>query len=382
MSITVILGSLFDITDPKGELDWLYRQGQFIKWIHTKNGWVSKDTGFLFPKSKMRYDVVQETGAGKTVLLSIKSYLSHLNYISSGLNRKISGNFRLGWDYKNIGKPKEDWRPSILCMDDLTNASYTDILLDDIAGTITAWNTTEADLIKAAALTARKNHDNLLITAQYAVNQIPPDLRRITGEYHVPFIQWEDSEKKSPDGHNTPLKLLDLRFDSNLRYTGCKGYDLTSRTAKIILNGFDTLEISTALKADGTPSEAIGSNDENDLLKLLTLKLPNEEIKYKGNEKGGYDITAMHAMFDSVHLTDSLTLRTSHKDMWHLYNISTEFNIPGYIAYNNKRTKEWKFIKITEHLCSKWNNKDIILGKCDSKKLKIDNIMDICSVHH
>lgn len=294
MTLKIIVGTLFDITDPTGELLSLYQNGVFMKQIWDGTKWKSYNSGIIsFDHTGHKINVVQETGAGKTVLLAIFAFRAHKR------GRNIGGNLRFAWTKNNIGKSQEEWRPALTCIGDIEKASNIDLEIDDVYGTITAWNCDEADFIRTAALLARKSFVNINFTAQFTTNQIPPDLRRITGEYHIPFIRCLDATRKSPDGHYFPLEIIDLKFNGFFQYKGYKVYDLQSNTGLEILNGYDTLEVSTSLKYEEEKQcNKPGWDLECEAEEYLKSLLPTTEIKHTQNKV--FDLyTPTHA-FDVI----------------------------------------------------------------------------------
>lgn len=307
MTLKIIVGTLFDITDPTGELLSLYQNGVFMKQVWDGQKWKAYNSGIIsFDHTGTKINVVQETGAGKTVLLAIFAYRAHKR------GRNIGGNLKIGWTDNNIGKDKSEWKPSIRCITDLEKANNVDLEIDDIYGTITAWNCEEADFIRTAALLARKSFVNINFTAQFTTNQIPPDLRRITGEYHIPFIRCLDATRKSPDGHNFPLELIDLRFNGFFQYKGYKVYNLQSQTGLEVLNGYDTLEVSTSLKAESEAEcNKPGWELECEAEAYLKSICPKTEIKHLKNKI--FDLyTPTHA-FDVIDTDEDGNGYSKHK---------------------------------------------------------------------
>jgi len=299
MTLKIIVGTLFDITDPTGELLALYKKGVFLRYVWDGEQWTSYNPGIIsFSSNGEKINVVQETGAGKTILLSIFAYRAHMR------GRKIAGNIGFEWTLNNLGKDKTEWTPALKSIDDIEKANNVDLEIDDVYGTITAWNCDEASFIRTAALIARKSFVNINFTAQFTTNQIPPDLRRITGEYHIPFIRAVRRDVKAPDGHDTPLEIVDLRFNGFFQYKGYNVYNLQSETGKKIMNGFDTLEVSTALKSGAEcESQAPGWELECEAEEYLKTLLPTTEIKH-----------AKHKIFDLYTPTHAFDVISTDED--------------------------------------------------------------------
>jgi len=368
MTLKIIVGTLFDITDPTGELLSLYQNGVFLKQVWNGTEWKSYNSGIIsFDHTGTKINVVQETGAGKTVLLAIFAYRAHKR------GRHIAGNLKIGWTENNKGKDKEDWKPAIRCIADLENANNVDLEIDDIYGTITAWNCEEADFIRTAALLARKSFVNINFTAQFTTNQIPPDLRRITGEYHIPFIRCLDATRKSPDGHNFPLEIIDLRFNGFFQYKGYKVYDLQSETGLEVLNGYDTLEVSTVLKIGGNMEEprqdAPGFKTELEAFEYLCKEAPEIEWKHL-NGKEVFDIQSDIIAIDVCGLNCNGDLNCSHKNLRKHITAAKKLGIKPFLMF--KGPAGWKFVKINNSLDQRHRGENI-----DTWNMKTFQLKDI-----
>lgn len=369
MTVKIITGTLFDITDPKGELRMLYENGAFLKQIWNGKEWLAYDSGIISWQLRgEKINVVQETGAGKTILMAVFTFKSHKK------GRKIGGNLRFEWSENNIGKNKKDWKPAIRCMKDIENAQNIDICLDDLYGTITAWNCEEADMIRTVTLRARKEWINIFITCQFLTNQVPPDLRRVTGEFHIPFIRCFDGTRKSPDGHNYPLEIIDLIFNSHLQFKGYKVYDLQSETGQEILNGFDTLEVSTSLVAEGNVEDEDRTNQsgyqtEKEAHEWLKEKYPDKKWELL-NGKKVFDILGENIALDVVGTNDNGNLYCRHKNMNDHMRTGKKLLKTPYLMYKFKDT--WKFVKINSNLVQRTKGEEI-----DTYHMNTKNIEDI-----
>lgn len=255
--------------DPFQELYKLYKSGLFFQWYrYTKphKNTVTFDNGETYwgkvkfkgissmertqiqsifntgtptnPMPTNFVNIVQTTGSGKTLLAMI-----HLFYAYKQ-GRSISANMNI-----RFGKTKSK---SIDSYDDFLNIEKSEVLLDDIRHIITAWNSKDAKIGSELANSSRKKGNGINITTQRLDNFVPPDIRMITDELHVPFIMWFDGEHKAPDWtptnpHYTPLKIADLRFSAGLEYLDYKIYNLVGDAGQIILNSFSTMQISESI---------------------------------------------------------------------------------------------------------------------------------------
>ncbi len=347
MTLKIIVGTLFDITDPTGQLLDLYRRGVFLRYVWDGEQWTSYNPGIIsFTSNGEKVNVVQETGAGKTILLSVFAYRSHMR------GRKIAGNIGFEWTLNNLGKDKKEWTPALKSIEDIEKANNVDLEIDDVYGTITAWNCDEASFIRTAALIARKSFVNINFTAQFTTNQIPPDLRRITGEYHIPFIRAVRRDEKAPDGHDTPLEIIDLRFNGFFQYKGYNVYNLQSETGKKIMNGFDTLEVSTALKTgDSCENNLPGWPLECEALEHLKPFFPfdkdgNTVIKHPVHKT--FDLYTPTHLFDVMGLDEDGNGISDHKTWTKLIGAARRTNKIPYLMF--KWGDGWGLIRIKPDL--------------------------------
>jgi len=368
MSLTIITGTLYDFIDPFGKLRHMYDNGVFIKQVWDGSKWIQYNPGIISFVSDTKGNIVQETGAGKTIDAAI------LSYISKKKGRKIGGNLCFAWSHNNeIRNNKKNWIPEIRCMEDIENANNIHMTIDDISGTISAWNCKEAQLINVCARTARKEFNDIVITSQFLKNQIPPSLRNICGSYRVPFIRAFDSTRKAPDGKWFPIELIVLIFDSNFQYKKYKVYDLQSETAKLIMDGFNTLEISTSLKISGEEldsprTDQSGYKTEFEAYEFLCS---NSEIEWKHlNGKEVFDIQSNVITVDVVSMNPSGNLYTKTKDMNKHIIAAKKLGIVPYLMF--KFRDSWGFIKISTKMNNKNRGKDI-----DIFHMKVKSIYDI-----
>lgn len=271
MTIKIFTGSLMG-RDPFQELYKLYKSGLFFQWYrYTKphKNTVTFDNGETYwgkvkfkgvssmersqisslispgsptmPQPTQFINIVQTTGSGKTLLAMIHLYYAWKN------KRQIAANMNIR--FRNTkGRVINNY-------DDFLELTHSEILLDDIRHIITAWNSKDAKISSEFANSSRKKENGINITTQRLDNFVPPDIRMITDEIHVPFIMWFDGETKAPDWtttnpHYMPLKIADLRFSAGLEYLDYKVYNLMGDAGKIVLDSFSTMQISESIKDD------------------------------------------------------------------------------------------------------------------------------------
>lgn len=235
MTIKIITGTITGL-DVFGELRKLKKRGFFYQWYLTKHGWGKKKTKIvsglqnLLNPGMSGFRLIQTTGSGKTLLAAIWLYQAHKKGFSCAANMNLSF------------VKKVDTYNEFLA---LTN---TKILLDDIRHVISSWQSKDAKISSEMANSSRKKGNEIFITTQRLENFVPPDIRNITDELHVPYIRCFDATRKSPDGRYYPLELNDLRFSAGMEFLDYKTYDLTGKAGQLIMNSFDTMQISDGLK--------------------------------------------------------------------------------------------------------------------------------------
>jgi hypothetical protein len=366
MSLKIITGTLFDISDPTGKLLELYENGAFLKQRWDGQEWKVFNSGIIsFSQHGDKINVVQETGAGKTILLAVLTYIAHIK------GREIRGNLSFKWTPNNEGKEnKKDWMPLLRSIKDIESCNNEDIELDDLYGTITAWNCKEADLIRTAALIARKAWVNINITCQFLTNQVPPDLRRITGEYHIPFIRCFDSTNKAPDGRDTPLELIDLRLNSHLMFKGYSVYDLTSETGQEIMNGFNTLEVATALGAND--EEGARTNQPGYILEAKAFEYLKENAPAMNwqhlNGKHVFDIVCDTHAIDVTGIDPDGGLILDHKDLSRHMRTARRMGQKPYLMF--QRAGKWILVQITPNLSDQVEGKRIHPARIGAARMK------------
>lgn len=269
MTIKIFTGSLMG-RDPFQELYKLYKSGLFFQWYrYTRphKNTVTFDNGETYwgkikfkgvssmersqlpsimssgsqtnPIPTQFVNIVQTTGSGKTLLAMIHLYYAYMQ------KRKIAANMNVRFGNMK-GKVINNY-------EDFLILEHSEILLDDIRHIITAWNSKDAKISSEFANSSRKKENGINITTQRLDNFVPPDIRMITDELHVPFIMWFDGEHKSPDWtptnpHYMPLKIADLRFSAGMEYLDYKIYNLMGDAGKIVLDSFSTMQISESIK--------------------------------------------------------------------------------------------------------------------------------------
>ena len=234
MTINIITGTITG-TD-RGELIKLLPIIGF-EWFYTKKGWgyrkskkIKVSTNSLSGKGIV--DIIQTTGSGKTILATIQLWKANREGSNTAANMPFS------FLTKEISS-----------MEEFLSLTGYKILLDDIRHVIQAFGTDEQKMTSEAANSTRKKFNELYITTQRLENFVPPDLRKICDEYHVPIIRCFDATRKSPDRKNYfPLEICDLRFSAGMEFLDMKRYNLTGKTGLQIMNSFNTLEISKGLE--------------------------------------------------------------------------------------------------------------------------------------
>lgn len=230
MTVKIITGTLTGF-DTFGEMLKLKRKGFFYQWYWTKKGWGKKKTKIISELERSEiFRIVQTTGSGKTLLAAIWLYKLHKK------GRKVAANMGFSFLDKDI-----------MSFDDFLELKNHEILLDDIRHVISSWNSKDAKLSSELSNSSRKNFNGIIITSQRLENFVPPDIRMITDEIHVPFIRCFDATRKGPDGRYFPLEIFDLRFTAGAEFIDYKSYNLSGKTGNYIMNCFDTLQISTDL---------------------------------------------------------------------------------------------------------------------------------------
>jgi hypothetical protein len=205
------------------------------QWYYTKKGWgfrKNKNIKFSVMGSRLGLiDIIQTTGSGKTILAAINLFKANRNGDKTAANMPFTF---LTTEIKDF--------------EEFISLTGYKILLDDIRHVIQAFGTDDGKITSEAANSTRKKFNELFITTQRLENFVPPDLRKITDEYHVPIIRCYDATRKSPDKRNYfPLEICDLRFSAGMEYLDMKRYNLAGKTGIQIMNSFNTLDISKGL---------------------------------------------------------------------------------------------------------------------------------------
>jgi hypothetical protein len=237
MTVKIITGTIMG-KDVFGGIAKLRKEGFFYQWYYTKKGWGSKKSKIIsgdrgVPGSLMSnmVQIVQTTGSGKTLLAALELFLA------SQKGDKTAANMPFSFLSKEIDSFEE-----------FQSLEGYKILLDDIRHVIASFGGKEAKISSEMANSSRKKMDTILITTQRLENFVPPDIRMIADEIHVPYVRCFDTLRRSPDGRFMPLELCDLRFSAGLEFLDMKRYNLTGKTGTAILNSFNTMNISTKLE--------------------------------------------------------------------------------------------------------------------------------------
>ena len=234
MTIIIITGTAA-INDTFSGIRDLKAKQFFLQWYyHKKRGWGSKQakiiSGGLGKGLSPLTKITQTTGSGKTLLAAIWLHKAHKAGIHTAANMPIKH------------------AQEITDYDTFLELTNTRILLDDIRHIITSWNSEDAKIASEFANSSRKKGNIIYITTQRLQNFVPPDIREIADEIHVPYIRCFNTSERSPDGRFKPMELNDLRLSAGLDYLDKKTYDLTGKTGKIIFDTFKTMDISKSLE--------------------------------------------------------------------------------------------------------------------------------------
>ena len=346
MTLRIITGTITDARDPFGIMQALYNQGIFYKWRKVGPGpddWQEIPTRILSGlNGSPRFSIIQTTGSGKTVLAMIYSYEAHRRGIPTG------GNLSLKWTKNNENKEKKYWHPLIQCMEDIEEARFMHITLDDIRGTITAWNAKEAKMVSEVANATRKKGNYIDITTQRTVF-VPPDMRDIADEIIVPFIRVSDGTRKGPDGRDVPLEIVAFYFSAGQELIDYKIYNLGGETGQYILDSFNTLEIAAGLR-QGEGQARInqpGYELEAKAYQYLKEQIPGVEWQHL-NGKNVFDIISPHHAIDVVGTDPDGFLNIDHKDL--IRHIKTAKNKGQKPFLMFQFANEWRFVIINHNL--------------------------------
>lgn len=308
MTLRIITGTIIDAKDPFGKLKELQELGFFYKWH-----WNGKKIGWTYTPShvvssdKHKFNIIQTTGSGKTILLALYLYRAQINQIATGAN------FSMGWTDNNKGKDKSKWQPVINSIDDFENAKHMHLGIDDIRGTMTGWNTKEAKLISALSLLSRKMGNWVDLTTQRLENFVPPDMRYITDEYVVPYIRSVDETRRAPDGRGTPLEIIAMRFSPGYELLDYKLYNLNNKIGRDLLASYDTLQVAVGLKQE-EPTRVNQVGYEFESVVFNKVKEIRPDIKWQHlNGKHVFDIIGDKYALDACKVDEDGNPYTDHK---------------------------------------------------------------------
>ncbi len=263
MAFVTIISGTFGFYDPQMRFasEWIkpklyrynvggvqFRKKRFEQVVIMEDGNVITLPSVIAPVGTNEWIVTQTMGSGKTIL-----GIEHLARIHRGGGR-TAANISVKWFGDNIGKPKQEWTPNILSLEDLERARGVTVLLDDIKKTVASWQTKEAKLISAIVNTSRKESVNLIITSQRVVNFVPKDIREVVTNYEIPYITIRDMRRKTPDGMGFPVEMEVLNISANGVFLGFgvhNGFVPDGKTlmpTPRLLDAYSTLEIAVDLK--------------------------------------------------------------------------------------------------------------------------------------
>lgn len=263
MAFVTVISGTYGFYDPQMQFaaEWIkpklykynvngvrFKKRRFEQVVITKEGDVITLPSVIAVVGTNKWIITQTMGSGKTIL-----GVEHLARIHRGGGR-TAANICVKWFGDNIGKPKQEWTPNILSMEDLEKARGVTVLLDDIKKTVTSWQTKEAKLISAIVNTSRKESVNLIITSQRVINFVPKDIREVVTNYEIPFITIRDLRVKTPDNMGFPIEMEVLNISANGIFLGFgvhNGFVPDGKTlmpTPRLLSAYSTLEIAMDLK--------------------------------------------------------------------------------------------------------------------------------------
>lgn len=248
-SLTLISGSISEARDPlfkfdPSEIFYIFMEQD----KEDPNGVTYRCEDLPMSLDGKHIEIIQDLGSGKT--LKAIDMLARKECMGG----KCYANLGLAWNPQNADKPKEEWKPDLNSLDDLSKYNDCTILIDDIYGTIQQWNTEAAKIVALVANERRKMRKDIIITAQREV-MIPPGLREMCTEWIIPVITMRDFTRESPDGTGYPVELRTIHFN------GAKVFKYISPpmiNLKNVFKAYSTLE--TAVHLSNTDAEGIRTN--------------------------------------------------------------------------------------------------------------------------
>jgi len=347
MTVRIISGTITDAKDTFGVISRLFSIGAFIRWIWTEKGWIKEKLSIISrATNENKFSIIQTTGSGKTVLAVLYAYFA---YVKGG---RLGGNFSIFWTENNKGKEKSEWRPLINCIEDIENAKGMHITLDDIRNIIAQWNAKEAKLVSELANGSRKKGNWIDITTQRIENFIPPDIKFISDEIIVPIILILDKTQSSPDGRGKPLRIMALRFSPGYDLLDYKIYDLNNDTGEQILNGYDTLQLSSKLQVESSTSRTnqIGYELESDALSFLEKS--DKKISWKHLDgKSVFDIISKDFSIDVCDMDDDGDLYTEHKNLLNHIRTANKKGSSPFLMFPYRSS--WGFVPVSAKLAQR-----------------------------
>lgn len=337
------------------EIDGLrFSKRRFDRVEIQKDGRVIYLPSRIFPMDRngFTWSVSQPTGSGKTILAV---YNLRETYRKGG---NIQANFSYAHMPHNEGKPRDEWKPSITCIDDLVDAKKCHLVVDDIKGTIERWQAKEADIISMVANLGRKDSVDLDFTTQRVINYVPPNIRAVATGYLIPYITIRDMRIETPDNKGYPREMEVIALipaDMGDVFVGFGILHGDVPDGKIItpspelLSSYKTMEIAVGLKQgqDSPRTDQPGYNLEVEALQYLQCVAPGMKWQHL-NGKHEYDIISDSHAIDVAGVEESGRIILDHKNLLkHIRIAKMKCQIP-YLMY--KSGGDWQFVKITHHV--------------------------------
>ena len=213
---------------------------------------------------------------------------------------------------------------------------------------------------------------------------VPPDMRDIIDEVYVPFIRAYDTTRYAPDGRWAPVELLCLHFSSGYEFLDAKIYNLTTPTARYVLDSFDTLQIAESLgegqeKGEDAPrTNQPGYELEVKALDYLKSKVPGMAWQHL-NGKNVFDIISDTHAIDIVGTDPDGYLYLDHKDLLKHIRTSKRKCQKPYLMF--ECSGGWRLVPITRNLNDFVEGKKINPENFSKNRMRtIESAMSIDSI--